>query len=972
MAPFSHRGVGLSTSLPLRKIPCRSPGCNRWFRNNAGLTKHMRTKHLVPPLSRQERPIPAPQLFDDAPDVPPPDFDPTMDRNVDEEEDGDGEGPEWEYHPALCATPCDEHGVYLPPGTPPPPPPIQSPDDWTPYRDRVEFELAEFLYKKVQMSGGSIDTLLQLWRASLINHGASPDEINLFDGRDSLYAVIDSTPIGDAVWQGFSLSYDGPRPNVIPQWMTTAYDVWHRDARQVLHNLLANPDFDCEFDYIPFREFDAKKRRRWQDFMSGDWAWREANRIAADPTTRGALLVPLILGSDKTTVSVATGQNEYYPLYLSIGNVRNNVRRAHRNAVVLLGFLAIPKTDKRHADDKEFRKFRRQLFHMSLAHILSSVRPAMTTPEVVRTPDGHFRRVVYSIGAYIADYPEQVLLACTVYGWCPRCIAHPDNLEVGGERRSRELTNALVNVLDLGMMWDQYGIVGSVTPFTSEFPRADIHDIIAPDILHQVVKGTFKDHLVSWVEDYLLLTYSKNNAKAILDDIDRRIALAPSFPGLRRFPQGRGFKQWTGDDSKALMKVYLPSLVGHVPPDVIRTFRAFLDFCYLVRRDMFNDDTLGLVQDALDRFHQFRTIFQTLGVRTDGFSLPRQHSLSHYRHLIRMFGAPNGLCSSITESKHIKAVKEPWRRSNRCNALGQMLIINQRLDKLAASRSNFESRRMLEGTVLTDTCEGAGLLADDEDNEGRSGGSANDEMNETHPVDDADVVSHVYLPVNRQRGYPMTTAGLAAVFDQQDFHDLIRRFLFDQLHLDDSDASSTEVPLTRCPPFDSSCKISVYHSMTAVFYSPSDPSGLRGMRSECIRSHPRWRKRTPRFDTVFVERDATLSGVRGLDVVRLRALFSFVWRGNYYPCALVRWFTHVADAPDEVTGMWVVRPDTNADGSPAVAVIHLDSVLRAAHLLPVFGNSLMPIDLSHYHSLDAFETYYINKYIDYHAFEIAS
>ena len=29
-----------------------------------------------------------------------------------------------------------------------------------------------------------------------------------------------------------------------------------------------------------------------------------------------------------------------------------------------------------------------------------------------------------------------------------------------------------------------------------------------------------------------------------------RIAAAPPFSGLRRFPQGRGFKQWTGDDSK--------------------------------------------------------------------------------------------------------------------------------------------------------------------------------------------------------------------------------------------------------------------------------------------------------------------------------------------------------------------------------------------------------------------------------------
>ena len=32
-------------------------------------------------------------------------------------------------------------------------------------------------------------------------------------------------------------------------------------------------------------------------------------------------------------------------------------------------------------------------------------------------------------------------------------------------------------------------------------------------------------------------------------------AAVPEFPGLRRFPDGRDFNQWTGDDSKALMKV---------------------------------------------------------------------------------------------------------------------------------------------------------------------------------------------------------------------------------------------------------------------------------------------------------------------------------------------------------------------------------------------------------------------------------
>lgn len=62
-----------------------------------------------------------------------------------------------------------------------------------------------------------------------------------------------------------------------------------------------------------------------------------------DPATHGCMFVPIILGSDKTTVSVATGQHSYHPLYLSVGNVHNCIRRAHKDALVLIGFLPIPK-----------------------------------------------------------------------------------------------------------------------------------------------------------------------------------------------------------------------------------------------------------------------------------------------------------------------------------------------------------------------------------------------------------------------------------------------------------------------------------------------------------------------------------------------------------------------------------------------------------------------------------------------------
>ena len=57
------------------------------------------------------------------------------------------------------------------------------------------------------------------------------------------------------------------------------------------------------------------------------------------------MFVPIILGSDKTTVSVGTGNNEYYPLYLSIGNVSNKARRSSKlNTVQLVAFLSIPKS----------------------------------------------------------------------------------------------------------------------------------------------------------------------------------------------------------------------------------------------------------------------------------------------------------------------------------------------------------------------------------------------------------------------------------------------------------------------------------------------------------------------------------------------------------------------------------------------------------------------------------------------------
>ncbi|KAK7677769.1 hypothetical protein QCA50_019321 [Cerrena zonata] len=888
-----------------------------------------------------------------------------------------------EFHPTMTGQPCNRDGIHLPPNIPPPPLSQRAKNDWTPYRSRLEFETANFLFKTTQISKGNTDTLLMLWSTSLLEADRPPP----FANTDDLHNVIDATTLGDAPWLSFAVNYNGTvPPQNPPPWMTADYEVFYRDPHVIIQNLFANPDFDGEMDYVPYREFNIGGDRRYKDFMSANWAWRHADIIIGDdPALIGSLLIPIILGSDKTTVSVATGNNEYYPLYLSIGNVYNNVRRAHRNALVLIGFLSIPKTEKKYKDNVQWRKFRRQLFHSSLSAILEPLRPWMTTPYVMRCPDGHFRRAIYDLAVYIADYPEQVLCSGIVQGWCPKCDAPHDDLDRPSLRRTRIRMTALKEELDLGTLWDDYGIVGDVIPFTQDFPRADIHEMISGDLLHQIIKGAFKDHLVTWVGEYLVIEHGEAKGAELLDQIDRRIAASPSFPGLRRFPQGRGFKQWTGDDSKALMKVYLPAISGIVPSSMVQAIAAFMEFCYIMRRDVIDEQDLEAAKAALTRFEHYRVIFQIAGVRPTGFSLPRMHSLQHYLQFVRDFGAPNGLCSSITEAKHIKAVKEPWRRSSRFEALGQMLLTNQRLDKLSASHADFTACEMLDGTCLSAAIK---TLVDDSDDDpdddfddsdddavgpptpGKELQPINDTfaaMNDQGPTAGPQALSSVVLASCSVRSIPKDIDRIAAHYGLRLLPSYTARFLHEQLHLDVDDIG--RVPDEQLPLV-SQCRARVFPSAITTFYAPSDPSGIGGMHHERTRATPLWRRRYPRYDCVFVSTGPG-RGMRGMHIARVRLFFSFTYAEILYPCAFVEWFVAIDDNPDSMTGMWIVEPELDNGGERVVSVIHIDTIVRSAHLLPVFDTTMIPSDFHFSDSLDAFMSYYVNKYVDHHAFEIA-
>jgi hypothetical protein len=55
-----------------------------------------------------------------------------------------------------------------------------------------------------------------------------------------------------------------------------------------------------------------------------------------------------------------------------------------------------------------------------------------------------------------------------------------------------------------------------------------------------------------------------------------------------------------------------------------------------------------------------------------------------------------------------------------------------------------------------------------------------------------------------------------------------------------------------------------------------------------------------------------------------------------------------------------------------MSIIHINSIIRGAHLLPRFP-SVMQVyrEINYMNVLNLYKSFYVNKYIDHHSFEIA-
>ncbi|KAJ3780185.1 hypothetical protein GGU10DRAFT_279787 [Lentinula aff. detonsa] len=186
-------------------------------------------------------------------------------------------------------------------------------NQWDPFEGEAQFHLADLLFKDVEMSQGNIDELLNIWLlyqcqvARTFPEPCSSCSDGPFGTHLDMYSTIDSIVDGSAPWRCLQTVVDPTLPRNAPEWKKVSYQVWYRDPDTVIANILTNAEFAKDFDVAPYVHLDGAWKRHWADFMLGNFAWQHAVYISLDNCTTGAMLAPIILGTDKTTVLVATG-----------------------------------------------------------------------------------------------------------------------------------------------------------------------------------------------------------------------------------------------------------------------------------------------------------------------------------------------------------------------------------------------------------------------------------------------------------------------------------------------------------------------------------------------------------------------------------------------------------------------------------------------------------------------------------------
>ena len=380
---------------------------------------------------------------------------------------------------------------------------------------------------------------------------------------------------------------------------------------------------------------------------------KDLHRDPQDKLVDGATIAPVIITSDKTQLSTFSGDKLAWPVYLIIRNIEKSVRCSpSARATVLIGYIPVTKL-------KCFLKGKQkmqgqQIFHDCMKALMKPLVAAGKEGVDMICADGFICRVFPILAAYVANHPKQCLVACCYENHCPKCLVARDKLGQPGFSTKRTVDSVL-DVLNNAALGDTTKAtcqgVHPNRPFWEDLPHLDIFLTFTPDLLHQLHKGVFKDHVIKWATECL-----KGGEK----EIDLHFHAMPRGNNLWHFKKGISLvSQWTSTKYKNMEKVFLGVLAGPSEPGLIHVVCATLDFIYYAHFESHTLDSLHKLDSTWVAFHNNLHYFVDQGICKDhdDFNIPKLHSMHHYIKSIILLSSTDGYSTESPKRLHIDFAK---------------------------------------------------------------------------------------------------------------------------------------------------------------------------------------------------------------------------------------------------------------------------------------------------------------------------
>ncbi|KAG1902162.1 uncharacterized protein F5891DRAFT_1127781 [Suillus fuscotomentosus] len=698
-----------------------------------------------------------------------------------------------------------------------------------------------------------------------------------FHNNRSFLQRVDKLPRGPG-WTCKKVTVRGNCEDDKGEMLQEDVELWSRDPVECVKELIGNLAFKEHMAYSPAKAYADRvgQHRVIDEMWTADWWGKKQNALP-----EGATIAPIILSSDKTSLSQFRGDKSAWPVYMSIGNIAKAKRRqASARATVLIGYLPASKLDCFTPDARSLAGYR--LFHHCMALLLQPLIGA----------GNDVRRIYPILAAYVADFPEQCL--CLV-------AANDRGDALNSAMHDPESTKEILHKRKIGqhpLEFEANGLRAVYKPFWADLPHADIFLAFTPDLLHQLHKGVFKDHLVKWCIDIIGE-----------DEIDARFKAIPNYPGLRHFKKGiSSVKQWTGCEHKEMQRVFVGLLSGAVPSRVLVVARSILDFSYHAQLHIQMTESLEALQTALTVFHANKDILKELAVR-EHFNIPKLHQLSHYVQSITLLGAADGFNTELPERLHIDFAKDSYRASNKRDYEEQMALWLQRQEAV------FIRSAYLDWLSQQPHSNPHDFDAD----------SDMDSESETPNLPAAEPLqaSHVLAKVPAHPHQSVQT--IITAHGATEFLPALQSFLLKNL------PHNTIVPGLQD-------RFDLYRQVVIVM-----PLKRRRIRATPEKLPSGRKPGTPaQFDMALIAdrpRSSHLHTLEGVRVAQVRAIFTLPHQFGAYSRALayVKWFTPFKP-PDPSSRMRQVSRSTHQLRRNA-AVIHVDEIVWPCHLIPRMGQS---------------------------------